>query len=55
MIADCYALGAFGMWLALTLKKPALAPALTILFVLLLPSVLCGSISSPTSSSSCGA
>ena len=41
MIADCYALGAFGMWLALTLKKPALAPALTILFVLVLPSVLC--------------
>ncbi len=41
MIADCYALGAFGMWLALTLKKPGLAPALTILFVLVLPSALC--------------
>ncbi len=41
MLADCYALGAFGMWLALTLKKPGLAPSFTILFVLLLPSVLC--------------
>jgi len=42
MVADCYALGAFGMWLALTLKKPGLAPALTILYVLVLPSFLCG-------------
>jgi hypothetical protein len=41
MFADCYALGAFGIWLALTAKKPALAPALTILFVLILPSALC--------------
>ena len=41
MVADCYALAAFGMWLALTLKKPGLAPGLTILVVLLLPSVLC--------------
>jgi hypothetical protein len=41
MVADCFALGAFGMWLALTLKKPGLAPALTILFVLILPSFLC--------------
>ncbi|HOX59607.1 MAG TPA: ABC transporter permease subunit [Candidatus Paceibacterota bacterium] len=41
MLADCYALGAFGMWLALTVKKPGLAPGFTILFVLLLPSALC--------------
>jgi len=41
MFADCYALGAFGIWLALTAKKPATAPALTILFVLILPSALC--------------
>ena len=41
MVADCYAVGAFGMWLALTLKKPGLAPALTILYVLILPSFLC--------------
>jgi hypothetical protein len=41
MIANCYALGAFGIWLALTAKKPALAPTLTILFALILPSVLC--------------
>jgi len=40
MYADCYAIGWFGMWLALTLKKPGLAPALTILLVLILPSVL---------------
>ena len=42
MVADCYALGAFGIWLALTFKKPGLAPAITILFVLILPSLLCG-------------
>jgi ABC-type Na+ efflux pump permease subunit len=41
MVADCYAVGAFGMWLALTLKKPGLAPSLTILYVLILPSALC--------------
>ena len=41
MLADCVALGAFGIYLALTLKKPSLAPSLTILFVLILPSVLC--------------
>ena len=41
MYADCYALGWFGMWLALTLKKPGLAPGLTILLVLVLPSWLC--------------
>jgi hypothetical protein len=32
--------GWFGMWLALTTKRPVLAPALTILFVLVLPSCL---------------
>jgi len=41
MFADCYAIGAYGIWLALTAKKPALAPARTILFVLILPSMLC--------------
>jgi hypothetical protein len=41
MCADCYAVIWFGMWLALTLKKPGLAPSLTILFVLVLPSMLC--------------
>jgi ABC-type transport system involved in cytochrome c biogenesis permease component len=41
MLADCYALAALGMYLALTLKKPGLASPLTILLVLILPSVLC--------------
>ncbi len=41
MYADCYAVIWFGMWLALTLKKPGLAAPLTILFVLVLPSALC--------------
>jgi len=41
MHADCYAIIWFGMWLALTLKKPGLAPSLTVLFVLVLPSMLC--------------
>jgi ABC-type transport system involved in multi-copper enzyme maturation permease subunit len=41
MYADCYAVIWFGMWLALTLKKPGLAPSLTVLFVLVLPSMLC--------------
>ena len=40
LFADILAMGWFGMWLALTTKKPALAPALTILFVLVLPSCL---------------
>jgi hypothetical protein len=38
--ADVLALGWFGMWLALTSRKPGLAPALTILAVLILPAVL---------------
>ncbi len=33
LIADILALGWLGMWLALSVKKPSLAPALTILFV----------------------
>ena len=41
MYADSYAVIWFGMWLALTLRKPGLAPSLTVLFVLVLPSVLC--------------
>jgi ABC-type transport system involved in multi-copper enzyme maturation permease subunit len=41
MYADCYAVIWFGMWLALTLKKPGLAASLTVLFVLVLPSMLC--------------
>jgi ABC-type transport system involved in cytochrome c biogenesis permease component len=40
LFADILAVGWFGMWLALTTKKPVLAPALTILFVLVLPSCL---------------
>ncbi len=40
LFADILAIGWFGMWLALTTKRPALAPALTILFVLVLPSCL---------------
>ena len=41
MYADCAAITWFGMWLALKLRKPSLAPSLTILFVLILPSALC--------------
>ena len=40
LLADILAVGWFGMWLALTMKRPVLAPALTILFVLVLPSCL---------------
>ena len=40
-VADFLALFWLGLWLALTMKKPNLAPALTILLVLILPSVLC--------------
>jgi ABC-type transport system involved in multi-copper enzyme maturation permease subunit len=38
-VADFFALGWFGMWLALTCKKPEMAAGLTILFVLILPMV----------------
>jgi len=37
MVADVFAIYWFGLWLALSAKKPNLAPALTILFVLVLP------------------
>ena len=40
LFADILAVGWFGMWLALTIKRPVLAPALTILFVLVLPTCL---------------
>jgi ABC-type transport system involved in multi-copper enzyme maturation permease subunit len=40
MALDLLAITWVGMGLALTMKRPALAPALTILFVLVLPSVL---------------
>ncbi len=39
-IADFFAVGWFGMWLALTLQKPGAASGLTILYVLVLPVVL---------------
>lgn len=38
LVLDFYALGWFGMWLALTIKKPNLAVAFTVLLVLVLPS-----------------
>ena len=41
-ILDFFALGALGMWLALTMRKPHLATGATILFVLILPSFMCG-------------
>jgi hypothetical protein len=42
LVLDFFALGWFGMWLALTIKKPNLAVAFTALFVLVLPSfILC--------------
>jgi ABC-type transport system involved in multi-copper enzyme maturation permease subunit len=40
-LADVYAICWFGAWLALTSKKPALAPLWTILFVVIIPSPLC--------------
>ena len=38
LFLDFYAVGWVGMWLALTLRKPNLAAAFTVLFVLVLPS-----------------
>jgi ABC-type transport system involved in multi-copper enzyme maturation permease subunit len=38
-VADFFALGWFGMWLALTLRKPTMATGLTILYVLILPTI----------------
>jgi ABC-type transport system involved in multi-copper enzyme maturation permease subunit len=40
LFADILAVVWVGMWLALTMKRPVLAPALTILFVLVLPACL---------------
>jgi hypothetical protein len=40
MGADILAMGWFGMWLALTARKPGLTPGLTILAVLILPAML---------------
>jgi hypothetical protein len=43
LVADVAAAGWLGMWLGLTAKKPNLASAMTVLFVLILPSVgFCG-------------
>jgi ABC-type transport system involved in multi-copper enzyme maturation permease subunit len=43
LLADFLAIAWVGMWLGLSLQKPALAPGLTILFVLILPSIgFCG-------------
>jgi len=41
-VLDFFAMGALGMWLALTMRKPHLATGATILFVLILPSLVCG-------------
>ncbi len=41
MLADLSALCWVGMWLSFSLRRVNLAPALTILFVLVLPSMLC--------------
>ncbi|HEU5069059.1 MAG TPA: hypothetical protein VFV96_01450 [Verrucomicrobiae bacterium] len=41
-VLDFFAMGWLGMWLALTMRKPHLAAGATILFVLVLPSVVCG-------------
>jgi hypothetical protein len=39
-VADFFAVGWFGMWLALSWQKPGAATGLAILFVLVLPIVL---------------
>jgi ABC-type transport system involved in multi-copper enzyme maturation permease subunit len=39
MVGDFFALGWFGIWLALTCKKPEMAAGWTILYILILPSV----------------
>jgi ABC-type transport system involved in multi-copper enzyme maturation permease subunit len=41
-LVDCVAAGVVGTWLALTLRKPQFAFGATVLFALLLPSLLCG-------------
>ena len=40
-LADVYAICWFGAWMALTAKKPGLAPLWTILFVVIIPFPLC--------------
>jgi len=42
LVVDIFTIGWVGMWLGLTAKKPDLAPVWTILFVLILPSFVCG-------------
>jgi xanthine/uracil/vitamin C permease (AzgA family) len=39
-IVDFFALGWFGMWSALSFKKPGTATGLTLLWVLILPAIL---------------
>jgi len=39
-VADIFAVGAVGMWFALSFKKPNLAVGMTILFVLIIPGLL---------------
>jgi ABC-type transport system involved in multi-copper enzyme maturation permease subunit len=39
-VADFFAAGWFGMWLALTIRKPNAAAGLTILYVLVLPTII---------------
>jgi len=41
-VLDFFAMGYLGMWLALTMRKPHLAVGATILFVLILPTFMCG-------------
>src|SRR5882724_7774391 len=41
MVADLFALFWLGLWLALTMKKPSFAPALTMLIVIILPAFFC--------------
>lgn len=38
-LADFYAIGWFGMWLALSMRRPNMATGLTILFVVILPTI----------------
>jgi hypothetical protein len=41
LVADVFTVGWVGMWLGLSAKKPDLAPFWTILFVLILPLIVC--------------
>lgn len=41
-VLDFFAMGWLGMWLALTMRKPHLAAGATILFLLILPTFMCG-------------